>query len=328
VSQELTLLHGSERRSARWHDDQGFSFALDLEPGLYTVTLQTDMRRFDWDRLYYPMTKFRNQGQRTGPWDFDIYHENVPLLPAWRVHRDGAYLGLLYMQRPSLEVVESQCARAQFDLCVRTRGTVEIACTPLNQFRLDPIALTVEADAFDRMEEQPWTARGLEANWAWQANAGWDALAARIRHTEWETFLEQALAAYDRSRQKSADPGGSAPPCPADALGLYALAYRCFGKTRHLETVADFVRHSLAQPAWGNPNPDGYGHNGDMGCGLILKQLAFAYNWVGEQLGPLRAELLAFKTRHPGMDEQTALLGFMELKRAGAGQSSVAFGTP
>jgi hypothetical protein len=39
-------------------------------------------------------------------------------------------------------------------------------------------------------------------------------------------------------------------------------------------------------PTWGNPNPEGYSHNGDMAPAFALRALAWAYHAFGPDLGP------------------------------------------
>lgn len=283
-TKHVLLMTGTKRRTVTWRADNGFGLSVRLEPGLYTLGVQTDMRRFDWERLWRPMTKFRNRGQRTGPWDFDLYNENVPLLPTWRVHFDGRCVGLWYLQHPTVEDLDRKRLRAEFGFRVDVAREVAIECVPYNTFELDPIAMYVEPSAFDRLVEQPWAARGIEANWA--ANLDWPALRAKVRGTEWEQFLRAAVSdCIERfAARTEADRRPSAPP---DALAVLAFAWRLLDDENALSYARTFVEELLAQPAWGNPNPDGYGHNGDMGCAGAIKYLTLACNWLGDELGAL-----------------------------------------
>ena len=150
----------------QWTDDHHFSFKVQLPPGLYTFGVQADLRQFDWESLYCPLTLYKNQGQRTGPWDFDLYHEHVPLLPTWKIQINGRYLGLFYMQRPTAEDLDRKTLRGEFGFYVDAAREVEIRGEPYSRFTLEPIALYLQPNALDHLETQPWASRGLAANWA------------------------------------------------------------------------------------------------------------------------------------------------------------------
>ena len=291
----VPLYRGTARIALEWDASNRFSFTTYLEPGLYTIGLQADLKEFDWERLYYPMTKYNNSGQRTGPWDFDLYNNNQPLLPTWKIRRDGRYVGLWYMQRPTAEDLEEKTLRAEFGIYVDTPGEVEFVGEPFNEFTMRPIAMYLEENAFDQFEPQPWAEGGLEANWAHHVSEGigWDALRKKVLGTEWESFLRQATRAYTEHYGVVKNSAGIKTRVPADAIGVLVFSYRILGEDAMLEKVLSFVRHYLEQPAWGNPDPYGYGHNGDMGCALIIKHLTLAYNWLAEELGDLREPLLS-----------------------------------
>ena len=47
--------------------DGGIEFEADLPAGIHRVSAMLDGRQFDWERLYFPMERYGNTGQRTGP---------------------------------------------------------------------------------------------------------------------------------------------------------------------------------------------------------------------------------------------------------------------
>lgn len=288
------MTQAAKIQDVAWRDDHAFSFACRLEPGLYTVGLQADLRVFDWERVWMPMTLHGNRGQRTGPWDFDAYHENVPLLPTWKIHHNGRYVGLFYLQRPTVEDLAAKTLRGEFGFHVAQPEDVRIEALPFNAFDLEPIALYLEPDAFDTLAAQPWTAKGLAANWARHVaqDTGWETLRRKIAGTEWEEFLRTAARIYREQFQPIPAAGTQSIAMPAEALPLLIFAYRLLADSTALDKALEFVRHWLAQPAWGNPNPYGYGHNGDMGCAFVLKNMTLAYNWLPDELAELRHPLL------------------------------------
>ena len=61
----------------------------DAPAGLCRFTVIADARDFDWERLYIPLHRYGNTGQRTGPWDFNLLEEHKPLVPSYWVEVDG-----------------------------------------------------------------------------------------------------------------------------------------------------------------------------------------------------------------------------------------------
>ncbi len=295
ATQHVPFLGAGDGAYVAWADDNSFSFTCRLARGLYTVGLQADLKEFDWERLWMPMTKYGNIGQRTGPWDFDLYNDNVPLIPAWKIVRNDRFVGLFYLQRPTIEDLDRRTLRGEFGFYLPEDGEVRFRAEPLNDATLRPIAMYIEPNLFDQFAQQAWAERGLEANWAHHIARvpGWAAIRKKVEGTEWETALKKGCDAFLKRHTPKDGAGVRAARAPAAALMLLAFTGKVFNAESLIEATLESTRYFLDLPAWGNPNPLGYGHNGDMGCALIIKHLSVVYNWLHDELGDLRPILLA-----------------------------------
>lgn len=289
----LTLLCGSDRYPVTWDAENSFSFSCPLDPGLYTFSLQADLHDFDWERTYINLTLFRNKGQRTGPWDFDLCDRHRPLLPTWRVVIDGRFVGMFYLQRPTIETVASSTLRGEFGFQVHSRHLVQIECKAYRSFKMTPLTTMLEPNALDSLIPQPFVSRGYKANWAhdFSARHGWTALLPVLASPEWQAFMRAGMELYLAPFRKPEPAAASFSP---GALPVLALSHFCLNEPDALRFAETGIAHFLDLPAWGNPDPEGYSHNGDMGCAFTLKNLALAYVWFGRALKPdLRSALLA-----------------------------------
>lgn len=300
-SRTVDLLAPDKNLKVEWRRDCGFSFTADLPAGLHTFGIQADLSEFDWDRLYYPLTIYGNTGQITGPWDFNLYESHKPLLPTWRIKFDGRYVGLFYLQRPTVEDIERRTLRGEFGFHLEKAGVIEVQAEPYNTFNISPIGFYLEPNNFDRLEPQSWAGRGLAANWA--ASSGRPESWKRVRR-QWSAdslmmqLLQEGLKRYRAVLAKAVTP-------PPDALPSLIAAYRLLDDQEAIGEVHSIIRHYLDLPAWGNPDPDGYGYNGDMGCALVIKHLALAYAWLSDdETAGMRPALLK------RLEEQIAI--FME----------------
>jgi hypothetical protein len=284
---KVPFLWGAGNKEIKWGKDNSFNFSCRLIPGLYTVGIQADMKKFKWESLALPMTKSGNKGQLTAPWDFDLHNDNTPLLPTWKIFRNERYVGIFYLQRPTVEDISNKTLRGEFGFQVEKEGEISIRAEPHNVFKLKPIAVYLEENAFDRMEPQLWTGKKLSANWAWHVanEIGWDSIRKKISGTDWCQFLDKAIEKYSKNKEKDK-------PIPDDGLGVCSFYYQLKKDEALKEDILNTVRHLLALPAWGNQNPYGYGHNGDMGCALTIKHASLVYNWMHDELGALRGPLL------------------------------------
>lgn len=303
--------------------DDRFRFEFQAAGGLYQFSVLMDARGFDWEQLYETLNKYNNVNQRTGPWDFSINHGAIPLVPAYWVTVNGERLGLWFFERVSLEDVERRRFRGKFAFYAEGTTTVELEpfdvqgkilksiederyekqssvqslvepqpAPQYNRSGLQWVSARLEVDPEDRLEELPAGIRegsqspvarwGEASYWAGlrEALAGTHALYTEplTRVADWVT--DQGLA--------------------GENLLLLVAAWRLFDRPEALERALETVDHVIAQPAWGNPNPAGYSHNGDMGAMNGLRTLAWAYHLLGAELGAERRERLLEKLRRHG----------------------------
>jgi hypothetical protein len=85
----------------------GFQFEIELPAGFYRVSALFDAARFDWGRLWFPMNRFGNKGQMTGPWDLD-FDRIAPLVPAGWAYVNDERLGLACCPRPSVQMLQTR----------------------------------------------------------------------------------------------------------------------------------------------------------------------------------------------------------------------------
>jgi hypothetical protein len=256
-----------------------------LPRGLYRLDALFDASRFDWERLYLPMRDFGNDGQRTGPWDFD-FNGARPLLPAWWFSLNGERLGLAICPRPSPAQLQNR--RLDLRLCfeVEADGATVIELQPYNDFDLDALQfhLSPEQDDVPRtvaLRREPNFARAQEENGVLEV---------------WQCKLETSHAHYEPLIQNALDFAGANPV--SEVLPLLAWAARTRGHSAAREKLLAALRKLIALEHWGNPLPDGYGHDGDMGAAAIIEPLSFVLQWYRKELEeanlfePLRAKLL------------------------------------
>jgi len=270
----------------------GFAFSLSLEPGLYRLSILADAKDFDWDSLYYPLCLFGNTGQLTGPWDFDVRNQNVPLLPCWWVSRDGQRIGLWYLARPSVSDVQNRRLQGRTCFLIEEAGEHRFSFEPYGEFQLDFLHMLLEHEPDDRMVPVDLQGRQpLEANWAWtyRSEEPWAALRGLMETSDngYAALLERALA-WAMSNGE-----GQAAQVRVRTAGLIPLAagFRLLGRGELLRAALACIKTQLSRPAWGNPKEDGYGHEGDMGAAFVLRDLALAYNWLYDHLGAPREQL-------------------------------------
>ena len=290
TSTYVPLHHATETLQMKWNSKNSFAFEGNFKPGLYTFFLQAEMKDFDWEHLWMPLNLYGNTGQVTGPWDFNLYEKNAPLLPTWRLHRNDRTVGLFYMQRPTVEDLREKRLRGEFGFLVEKAGLVRFEASPYNTFTMKPIAACLEISAFDRLEPFPWLNKGLEANWAWQVarRIEHDRIAGIARSKPFAQLFDWALAQAlgddtHLAEQKHLNDS---------LIPLLIFHYRCTGDERALQAALTGVQGLLDRPAWGNPNPDGYSHNGDMGAALAMQSMVLSINWLHAELGELREPVL------------------------------------
>lgn len=252
----------------------------DADPGLYQLSVIADASGFDWESLYVPLFSYGNSGQRTGPWDFHPTEGARALVPSYWADLDGRGLGLWYFQRMSVDDVRHKRFRGRLAFYVPTAGKHRLKLTRYRPTSIVWISALLEADPEDRIGEAPeapgdWPDRCPAAAWR---NPGFrEELSAKLRHSHrmYAEPLQEAFAWVARSRSPQ-------------SLPLLIAKCALESDPADFEVVLDIVDEALASEHWGNPRPDGYGHDGDMGAMYTMWGLTYAYHALPERLGDER----------------------------------------
>jgi hypothetical protein len=302
-----------------------FRFQFDAAPGLYQFSVILDAREFDWEQLYENLNKFHNNNERTGPWDFSINFGATPLVPSYWVSRNGRRIGLWFFQRVSLEDIRDKRFRGRMAFYAEGPTTLEFepyqpgaagnkpsledvkhewtklakdtpatsGRQPFNGSGLRWISALLEKDPEDLLEPLPSDMREARASPAarWADEAFWAPLRSGLAgsYAAYAGPLKSTAAWVMKKDEKNAE----------DVLMLFALA-RLDIEPRAMERALATVDSLVGAPTWGNPNPDGYSHNGDMGAMSALKALAWAWHAMAEEMGPARRARVQEKLRLQG----------------------------
>lgn len=269
-----------------WHADHRFSMHCPIEsPGVYQLHIDLDLTTFDWDRLWLAMHANGNDGRRTGPWDFDPWRGNVPVLPAWRVWFNEELQGVFYAPRPSIEDMASRTITCTIGFEAQTAGPFQITASPCDRWNLRPIAIRLEPDSSNPCTSPPWINRGLQANWAYQFHQQekWQDLADRVRHGDWRRLL---LAARTDILAHGNDEFTDRYIPEASAIPTLLFAHHLLDHDTHTtQAINDFVNAWMQRKAWSTAQSvEQYGYNGDMSAAHILLAMALIYNWFADDL--------------------------------------------
>ena len=259
--------------------DGSKSFHFRSEPGLLQLSIFFDAANFDWESLYQVFNDFHNEGARTGPWDFES-KTATPMVPSYWVTLDGQKLGLWYSQRVSLEDIANKRFRGRFAFDVRQAGDHILEMTPFKPVQVTWLAARLERDPEDRLQAdlQPLRPPAALPAAAFADPAFWKAQQQKLATTH--RLYQKAFQAILDSKSGS-------------GIGWDLAACYLAGNTNALKSACTTVDHYIALPAWGRPREDVYGHNGDIGGGETIRNMAFAYHMLGAELGEeRRARLL------------------------------------
>ncbi|MCG3147515.1 MAG: hypothetical protein PCFJNLEI_00955 [Verrucomicrobiae bacterium] len=256
------------------------------DTGLFQMSIFFDAAQFDWESLYRNLTEFNNNNQRTGPWDFDL-KTVTPLVPAYWITLDGQKLGLWYAQRPSLEDIANKRFRGRFAFAVNQAGDHLLEFKPYRPFTVTWLSTRLETDPEDQLATNLTPLRpptSLPAA-AFADPAFWKAQRQKLdtTHTLYQKPLQHILTGPLR--------GSGWDGWPLQVAGYHWNPTNT-NALKHLRASVDGV---IARPAWGRLQEDAYGYNGDIGGGSILRNMAFAYHMLGDELGAERRALLLKK---------------------------------
>ncbi|HWL52207.1 MAG TPA: hypothetical protein VNQ90_07220 [Chthoniobacteraceae bacterium] len=240
--------------------DGRLSVACQLAPGFYQFSVIADGRAFNWSELYFNLYRYGNQGQQTGPWDFNLLDANKPLVPSYWVFLNGERLGLWNFQRISLEDLEAKRFRGRMAFQVRDGGQQQLELLPYRSFEVKWMSARLESD--------PEAGLPPELGEGAVAFPDWEKLRRDLKttHAAYIGPLERAFAwACGRAEHGVED------------LVLLAAAWHLDRRPRAREAALAVMERLVAAPHWGNPREDGYGHNGDLGASLAFFSLAWAF---------------------------------------------------
>lgn len=258
-----------------------------LPAGIYRCAALFDAAAYDWSRLYLPMTRFGNEGQITGPWDFD-FERIEPLVPAWWAWVNDRRIGPAVVARPS----PAQIARKQFSLAwcfeITTAQPVTLLLKAFNAMEgLRPIQWRLEAD----LQETPVTIQRVhddvrDASYAcsqvkrkvWRS---WQEKLPRL-DSRYAKVLERGVAAAKTHAEKTSD---------VEMLKLLMYAWRANDDQDAGRLACQVVAKQVRLEHWGNPCESGYGHDTDMGVASVLENLSFALHWLGDRLNQHEPDL-------------------------------------
>lgn len=238
-----------------------------LSSGLFRVSCILDAQNFDWDRLWFPMEKYNNKGQITGPWDFD-FDRIEPTVPAWWLTINGRRVGLVACARPTPANIAKKRMTLGFCFHMPEAGQADISLEPFNDVSgISPLEIKVEPEPYDSLEAVAFTQKEPMAA-AMRATGHWQACAqkAHAMGQETESLVKRCIDIAVNSPKQS------------PMATTLALGYLGFKRDDAKAAMLEMVRHFLSLEHWGNPAPAGYGHNSDMGVAEILQSLAMAYH--------------------------------------------------
>lgn len=261
------------------------------EPGLLQFSLFLDAAQFDWESLYQVLNVHHNENERTGPWDFELMTAR-PVVPSYWIKLDGKKLGLWYVQRVSLEDVAAKRFRGRFSMDIRAAGLHELSFEPFRPMKVAWLSARLEADPEDTLRPGLRPTHSPSALPAAQFSdpAFWSGQRRKLETTH-QPYQKAMRAVFDWAKQAS---GGQ------DAIPVLVAAYHLDGQKEALAQALKLVDSAIELPAWGRPAEDVYGHNGDIGAGAMLRNMALAYHMLGNELGPERKERLYRKLVYQG----------------------------
>lgn len=239
------------------------SYRFKAGTGLYQMSLEFDAHRFDWESLYVNLTDYNNQGQRTGPWDFELKTAR-PLLPSYWIKLDGEKLGLWYPQRPSLSDIDAKRFRGRFAFWLRQDGEHTLEFEPYRPANVSWMSARLEHDPEDTL------ATGLKPKHP------------PIRPWNESTFPNPLPPLYEKPVQtilKNLRTGGGG----QDMLPWLIAARYLDGNTSSVARANATIDAYVASPSWGRREADTYGYNGDIGGAMTLRNLALAAQLLGPE---------------------------------------------
>ena len=267
------------------------SFRFHAAPGLLQLNLFFDAANFDWEGTYQVLNAYGNTNKRTGPWDFDLFTAG-PLVPSYWVFLDGKKLGLWYAQRVMIEDVEDKRFRGRLAFEVTAHGEHELVFEPYRKIDVKWLSALLESDPDDTLVPVAAIAPPTSLPAAkWNEPGFWDKQKAK---------LETTHAAYKPALKKVFDWAMSSTQMHTHLISALIAAHGFEGRPGAIEKAIAIVNHFVALPAWGRPREDVYGHNGDIGAGDAILNMAWAYHMLKPHMNAEDQKKLLDKLEYQG----------------------------
>ncbi len=281
----LTSLLGSGSQPiVSAHSPTHASIAFHAEPGIYQLSAIADGSTFDYESLYLPMDRFGNKGQRTGPWDFDLRNANRPLVPSFWVELDGQPLGLWYFARISLQDLAGKLFSGKTSFAIIAPGSHTLTLRAYHPNPLPWLSATLglrpESPIKPVLISQKTFPLPPAALWA--TPSFWDGIRSSLTTTKaWlAPHLPEAFA-YAKSSPTHLN------------LPLLVAHARLHHDPDALQQAIGVLQTLVDKPHWGNPDPAGYGHNGDHPAAEQAHACAWSLHALSDILPPdLRAKII------------------------------------
>ena len=256
-------------------DNGAVSFSFDAPPGLYQLSVVMDAAEFDFEQLYEILNKHGNVNRRTGPWDFSINFNNSPLVPSYWVSVNGERIGLWFFSRISLADLEQRRFRGNTAFYADGPTTVELepytpstlleGQKPYDWSGLRWASAVLQPDPEDSLMPLPADIKqGAEGpGGRWGDPGFWQRIRDGLDGGDYALYSEPLRQAFDAVTAREGH--------GAEDILLLLAAHRIGQREGALAMALAAVDAVINQEAWGNPNPEGYSHNGDMGAAACLR---------------------------------------------------------
>jgi hypothetical protein len=278
---------------------------VDLPAGLYQLSVIVDAREFDWNELYVHMPEPHNRNKRTGPWDFSPVEQNKPLVPAYRVYMDDRSVGMWFFQRLTMADIRRKRFRGRVAFEVKTSGCHTLRLKPFRPMAIRWQAAQLEVDPEESFEPLPdlKSAEGNVPAAKWRDANFWLDLKDKLTttHAMYNEPLERMFAwLYGPGRQEEIPMDARWTGDNAYDIPLFVASQFLAGRNDGIDLALKCIDEYIGMPTWGNRNPDGYSHNGDMTAMAPLRNLAAGYHIIGDAMGDERRARLVEKLRLQG----------------------------
>jgi len=302
VNQIFSAVPGSALYDIIYRKDC-ISFSVNVREGLYQFSVIADGSGFNWNELYENLSKYGNKNIRTGPWDFSINGNLTPLIPSYWVSVNGRRLGLWFFQRITIPDLEAK--RFRGSTALHLKGRSEIRFEPYRSFSVSWLSAKLENDIYDTCKVLPVISGNAEdlPGKKWGSEKFWGTVKKRLNNnlSVYSVPVEKACRwALEKKEKRSSELLMNIQASESHDLILLWTQYKLYGNTDALSKALGLIDYLLELPAWGNPQTDGYGHNGDFGAMYSLLWLSISLHVLEREMGKSRRTRLIARLRMQG----------------------------